>query len=200
MIDGYKYLKFQNECLARQTVTFKSAGVHRLRLQMRTRTDSTGYGNVRMNAWLVKENTTVTNVIANSVVGYMCNFAEYEYLFRVPEPGKYTFAIESFGVDSSSPDYEKNWKEVNLCVDTVSIRKVGWEIPETIDMSTKTRVDVSAGAILNLAFTGTNRVAAVRYKGVPVGETYVNAETCPEFVTGIGTLRVQDLGTIIQFR
>ena len=63
----------------------------------------------------------------------------------------------------------------------------------------KVEINVAAGAKLALDYIGTNTASTVRYAGRSVTGD-INAETCPDFVTGVGSLFVLPKGTLILFR
>lgn len=51
-------------------------------------------------------------------------------------------------------------------------------------------VTIAAGAVLNLNFTGTDRVGSLTINGVTKGNGVYNATTDPGFITGTGSIRV----------
>ena len=189
---GSRYFKIQNVAGKYQTVQFPSAGLYRLRLAVRSRTDADNgyYARDEIHCWLDMGGGR-TNSIAHIITPFMYNFTEYEYLFRVDAPGAYRFGIEGLGQRGAA------WTgEGTTAIDGVSIRKVGWDVPEAIDMPKSVKLEVAQGAYLNLAFTGTNTVGAVKLGGQSV-LGIVDAATYPEFICGPGTLDVRPNGTVI---
>ena len=190
---GARYFRVQNVGGKYQSVNFPSAGLYRLRLALRSRTDYDGYARNDIHCWLDLGGGR-TNSIAHVITPAIYNFTEYEYLFRIDEPGTYRFGIEGLGQRGAA------WSgEGTTAIDGVSIRKVGWDVPEAVEMPKKVKVEVAQGAYLNLAFTGTNTVASLNLGGESVMD-FANATTHPEFICGMGTLVVRPTGTMMLFR
>jgi autotransporter-associated beta strand protein len=57
-------------------------------------------------------------------------------------------------------------------------------------LNTNASVAMSGSAVLNLSFTGTNRVSAIYTNGVPLAGGVYNASSLPGRITGSGALQI----------
>ncbi len=73
------------------------------------------------------------------------------------------------------------------CLDTIDAAP---SLPHNV------KIEVAKGAQLLLDYTGTAKCGPVKYDGV-VHLGTINASTCPDFVTGMGTLEAVSDGTLI---
>lgn len=199
--DGLKACLFKNLGGVRQSLDFPAAGLYRLRFALRSRADKPSFADGDLAVLLVRG--AETNRIAFVNYPYQRNFTERTYLFRVSEAGPADLCFENYGPHAGRGTASD---ESTCLLDGVSVCRVDWAVPESLSLSPETRIALSADAALNLAFTGTNVVRAVRKAGLPSvgrvegGVRVVNAATCPNFVSGPGTLLVEGKGllTVIQ--
>ncbi len=199
--DGLKGCLLKNLSGVRQTIDFPAAGLYRLRFALRSRADKASFADGDLAVLLVRG--AETNRIAFVNYPYQRNFTERTYLFRVSEAGSVDLCFEHYGPHAGRGTASD---ESTCFVDGVSVCRVDWDVPETLSLSPETRINLSADGTLNLAFTGTNVVRAVRKKGVPsVGRVegnvrVVDAVSCPDFVSGPGTLLVERKGSLVVIR
>lgn len=199
--DGEKFLLLKNLSGVRQTVDFPAAGLYRLRFALRSRADSASFADGDLAVSLVRGE--VTNRIAFVNYPYQRNFTERTYLFRVPEAGSADLCFENYGPHAGRGTASD---ESTCLLDGVSVCRVDWDVPESLSLDPETRISLSADGALNLAFTGTNVVRAVRKEGVAsVGREegnvrVVDAASCPDFVSGPGTLLVERKGSLLMIR
>lgn len=194
--EGYQYLLLKGSYGMWQNIAFPASGLYRLRFAMRARTDGSNYENAVVQAYLEKDG--VTNHIAHVICPRTGNFQEYEYVFNVPERGTYKFHFENVGKFDAEKGISDNYEaEATAIVDSLSIRRVDWDVAESVDMSPDTRLYLEPGATLNLSFTGTNEVRLVRANGKALRGEYISAQTHPDFVSGPGTLHVKPYGMVI---
>lgn len=197
--EGYQYLLLKGSYGMWQNIAFPASGLYRLRFAMRARTDGSNYENAVVQAYLEKDG--ITNRIAHVICPRTGNFQEYEYVFNVPERGTYKFHFENVGKFDAEKGISDNYEaEATAIVDSLSIRRVDWDVAESVDMSPDTRLYLEPGATLNLAFTGTNEVRLVRANGKALRGEYISAQTHPDFVSGPGTLHVKPYGMVITVR
>lgn len=198
--EGKKCYLFKNFCGLKQDIDFPAAGLYRLRFGFRSRVDDAMYadGDFAVKLW----QGAVTNQLAFINYQYQRNFAEREYLFRIPAKGTYSLGFENYG-----PHNGRGVKgtESTCFIDGVSVCRVDWDVPETLSISEEAKISVADNATLNLAFTGTNVVRRVTHAGRSVGQMtdagrIVNAATCPALVSGPGTLLVKPTGMLIFLR
>lgn len=192
---------FKNLCGARQEIVFPKEGLYRLRFGFRSRADEERYanGDFAVKLW----RGSVTNQLAFINYQYQRNFAEREYLFRIPEKGTYTLGFENYGPHNGAGTFGS---EATCFIDGVSVCRVDWDVPETLSIGEDAKISVADGATLNLAFTGTNKVRSVSFGGKGVlsrfaGQTpIVNSQTCPDFVSGPGSLELKPSGMMLLVR
>lgn len=197
--DGLSFCLLKNLCGISQEIEFPSAGLYRLRFALRSRADLSEYaadGDLAVKMW----RGDVTNNIAFINYQNQRNFTEREYVIRVSNPGRYVLAFESYGPHAGRGNENS---ESTCLLDGVSIRRIDWGIPESLSMNSNARIVLGKNATLNLAFTGTNVISSLRHDGHPVVGCAVDmgriisAETCPEIVSGPGTLLVKPRGLTI---
>lgn len=199
--DGLKGCLLKNLSGVRQTIDFPVAGLYRLRFALRSRADKASFADGDLAAMLVRG--VETNRIAFVNYPYQRNFTERTYLFRVSEAGSADLCFEHYGPHAGRGTAGD---EATCFLDGVSVCRVDWEVPESLSLSPETRINLSADGALNLAFTGTNVVRAVRKKGSPsIGRVagdvrVINAASCPDFVSGPGTLLVERKGSLLVIR
>ena len=199
--EGMRCYLFKNLCGVRQEIDFPKKGLYRLRFGFRTRTDDSGYanGDFAVKLW----QGSVTNQLAFISYQRQRNFAEREYLFRIPEKGKYMLGFENYGRHNGAGTFGN---EATCFIDGVSVCRVDWDVTETLSISEDAKIAVADGATLNLAFTGTNKVRSVTFGGKGVlsrfaGQTpIVNSQTCPDFVSGPGSLELNPRGLMVLVR
>ena len=199
--EGMRCCMFKNLCGAKQEIVFPKEGLYRLRFGFRSRADGSNYanGDFAVKLWRGAD----TNQLAFINYQYQRNFAEREYLFRVPEAGSYTLGFENYGRHNGAGTFDN---EATCFIDGVSVCLVDWTVPETLSINEGAKISVADGATLNLAFTGTNKVRSVFFGGKGVlsrfaGQTpIVNSRTCPDFVSGPGSLELKPRGMMLLFR
>ena len=120
----------------------------------------------------------------------------------MPEVGLRKVSIEGLGVPSNV--FDKNGKDTanyTTFVDGVSIVKVDESAQVKPTLSEKLRLSVAEGARLVLDYPGTNKVASVRFGGVAAdGSCVIDATSYPDYVSGIGALKVVQRNMTITFR
>ena len=89
--------------------------------------------------------------------------------------------------------------DLDAQIDSVSLVRDRDERDEVPSLPRDLRIDVAKGATLLLDYPGVVRARRVVYDGKAYRGT-VNAKTCPDFVTGPGTLEVVPSGTLLIFR
>ena len=121
---------------------------------------------------------------------------------RIPVAGRGELCIAGCGVPSEKFDGNGRDKaDLTTLVDGVSLFKVDETEQIKPDLPRKLRISVAEGAKLVLDYPGTKTVAALTLGGVPVrGFNVVDASTCPDFVSGVGALRVEPYGMQISFK
>lgn len=170
-----------------QTITVPCAGLYRLKVAARSRIDDGDYSRNPVQFLLSRTGSAVTNEIGRiDPMPLYRQFEGFEYLFRVDEPGDYTFSIKT--VDHSATD--PNAKDRQCFVDDVSISRVR-ETPATFELPSDIFVKVAAGAQVHLDFTNSVRIAKLRLGGHNVYGV-ADASTHPQFITGPGSFTVTD--------
>jgi len=164
-----------------QPVTFPTGGLYRLSVNLKTRgttapNTSVGYNPVR--AYLARGG--VTNWVGESDNAATTNYNEYAFCFALPpEGGTYDVGFCGTRTGDHTTLLDAAW----LCrVES----EHGIALPEHL------KINVAAGARLQLDFAGTNRVESLRIDGKSY-RGLVSVETHPELfptLSGPGTLDV----------
>ena len=89
--------------------------------------------------------------------------------------------------------------DLDAHIDDVSLVRCRDEQDDAPSLPRGLRIDVAKGAQLLLDYPGVVRVRRVVYDGKSYRGT-VNAKTCPDFVTGPGTLEAVSSGTLLIVR
>ena len=184
---------FKDECLAVQTVTFPTAGLHRFRLHANTRIDSDGESQNPLRFWYHAVGSTETNVIDVMLVPRCFNWFEREYLFDIPVAGDYKFGIEGgyslreggYGIKDTSKGADRY-----SFLDGCSIRRVVDEMEDAPVLPRNLRIAVSSGSRLVLNFPGTVQVHRVTLGDTVIREGVVSEKTHPQYIGGMGSLTV----------
>lgn len=142
---GYNYLEVVGLKGISRDLTFPSSGWYRLKFALRSRTDTDAYANGVIQAYLERNDNTTK--IARMVCPYAGNFQEYEYVFRVPERGTYKFHLEQLGKFDVEKGLSDNPSDVAMSViDALSVRRIDWDLVETVDMAEDVQLNVESGA------------------------------------------------------
>ena len=194
--EGAHRLRLQNRMGVYQDLVIPQKGRYRFTMHVRSRADSLAYANNPVRVWLAKGG--VTNVLATTPSPYVRHWMEVSYLADVSEAGAWRLGIEGRGWMN---DGDKPWPaDLDVQIDAVSLvrdRDVRDDAPA---LPRDLRIDVAKGATLLLDYPGVARVRRIVYDGKSYRGT-VNAKTCPEFVTGPGTLEaVSDSGALLIVR
>ena len=187
-----------------RTVAFPSAGTYRLSVAAIGRfyraygtylTDPailTRYNGNAFNVWVAKGG--VTNVVGTFGVDDRERFVTHRFIFELPEGGDWEVGFTGLKQSEQKIPGSAAWHSCGGVLDDLVIERVTpkalLSTPEAIE------IDVAAGATLALDYVGTNSAENVRYAGRKLSGI-VNAQTHPEFVTGIGSLNVRRKGVIV---
>ena len=165
-------------------------------MHVRARADGDFYANNPIRVWLAKGG--VTNVLATTPTFYARQWMEVSYLVDVAEAGNWRLGIEGRGwMNDGDTPYPA---DLDAQIDSVSLVRDRDARDEAPSLPRDLRIDVAKGATLLLDYPGVVRVRRVVYDGKSYRGT-VNAKTCPDFVTGPGTLEVvPDSGALLIFR
>ena len=193
VFEGIQRGGFKDECLAVQTVTFPTAGLHRFRLHANTRIDSDGESQNPLRFWYHAVGSTETNVIDVMLVPRCFNWFEREYLFDIPVAGDYKFGIEGgyslreggYGIKDTNKGADRY-----SFLDGCSIRRVVDELEDAPVLPPNLRVAVSSGSRLVLNYPGTVQVHRVTLGDTVIREGVVSEKTHPQYIGGMGSLTV----------
>ncbi len=191
--EGDNRLRLQNGCGVYQDIRIPQAGRYRFTMHVRARADSANYANNPVRVWLAQGATT--NVIATTPSLYTRNWVEVSYLANVPTAGIYRLGIEgrySVGDDGTTISRDTQ-------IDGVSLARCRDEQDDAPSLPHNLRISVAEGAKLLLDYPGVARCGPVKYAGKRYVGT-LNQETCPSFITGIGTLEAAPDGLAIVIR
>lgn len=181
-----------------QDIDFPEPGYYRLSFAARSRVRVSIYGKNLLTFWQGGDdmNAITTNRIVQ-IQPDTLNFVEHSYLFYVPKKGVRRFGISGEGC----PGQEVLSSTENAsAVDGVSIvRATDVDADAAPSVPEGMRIVVDEGATLNLDFPGTLSCGPVKLGGQSV-HGIVNAKTHPQYVTGVGSLKVNDVGLILIFR
>jgi hypothetical protein len=153
------------------------------------------YSGNEFNAWVAKGG--VTNVIGRFGVDDRERFVTHRFLFELPEGGDWKVGFSGLKQSERKVQGSNNHYSNGGVLDGLVIEKV--TAAAKPELSEKVEINVAAGAKLALDYIGTNTASTVRYAGRSVTGD-INADTCPDFVTGVGSLFVLPKGTLILFR
>lgn len=192
LCDGTRRLVINRNAYAWQPLTLDEPGDYRVVFHAISRVSryngyptAASYGLNPLSVWI--SHNGVTNTI-----GYMKTYDEvfrrHEFLFQAPEAGTYDLGFEG----------QETTVDKSTLIDAVSVEKVTLAPPGAVVPNTA-ELNVASGAKLILNFAGTNKVEFVRYNGASL-EGVIDAQTHPEFVSGIGVLKVNPKGTLISLR
>ena len=182
------------DCLLWQNIVFDRAGVYRLKFAANGRNQIDYSGNA-LRVWLVAEGSSKTNVVCETASIYTHEFSQFEYMFRIVEPGTYKFGVQGVnGLDGRQVGKKAN--DATCHVDDISVRYVGdWTFaaaekgPELV---------LSDDAALRLDFTGTNVVQSLKI-GTKKFHGVVDASSDAR-IAGVGALYVPPRGVVLIFR
>lgn len=198
--EGNARLRLQNAKGAVQTLTIPTNGLYRFKMHIRARADGSGYANNPVRVWIAQGN--VTNTAAITPTLFSRNWMEVSYLMNVPFTGSCKLGIEGLCrdelIERENSDSTKR-ADIDAHIDCVSLVPCRDEMDAAPTLPSGLRIDVAKGAQLLLDYTGTATCGPVSYDGhVHVGT--LDAETHPEFVTGMGTLEARATGTLLVIR
>lgn len=200
--EGLRRLRLQNGRGVCQDLQIPQPGRYRFTMHVRTRADLQVYANNPVRVWLAQGG--VTNVLATTPSLYARHWMEVSYLVDIPTAGAWRLGIEgrcgkTDVIDAATGAYTYR-ADLGVQIDGVSLvrdRSVRDDVPT---LPRDLRIDVAKGATLLLDYPGVARVRRVVYDGKSY-RGLVNAETCPAFVTGPGSLEaVSDSGALILVR
>lgn len=186
--EGANRLRVFHRGWARQTLTFPSEGDYRFIAHTCAR-NYNGYAAGRNPVEVRLCRNGVTNAIG-TVSSYDGAFRRYTLPFRIDEPGAYTLELQGLGEDNE----DKTTFFDGLSVEPIDESRVTDSL-----IPADAEVVIAAGARIRLDFTGTNKVAAVRYSGHSVSGV-IDVKQYPEFVSGSGALYVMPEGTVVIIR
>lgn len=193
--EGARRLRIQNRMGMRQDITVPRAGRYRFTMHVRARADGNWYANNPVRVWLAQG--TATNVLATTPTLYARHWMEVSYLVDIPAAGSWRLGIEGRGwLNDGDTPYPA---DLDAQIDSVSLVRDRDERDEVPSLPRDLRIDVAKGATLLLDYPGVVRVRRVVYDGKSYRGT-VNAKTCPDFVTGPGTLEAVSSGTLLIVR
>lgn len=173
------------------TLNMPVEGLYRLRFAAHSRTDGRpNYGRNPLRATLAAAGGSETELVFVKPFGL--NFYEYSALFSVPAAGSYTLKIAGTAKDSEHNDRR-------TLIDGVSVRKVVSTVADVPSVPEKMRISVAESARLQLDFPGTVKTGPVTLGGV-VHVGTISAATCPDYISGMGTLEATSDGTMVLFR
>lgn len=169
-----------------QTLSFPEEGVYRLSFAHCRRYDSyPKLSTVDVN--LVDASApSVTNTLG-SVLVHSPRFRQSRFDFRIPRAGEYT--VEFRG---TVDDY------VYALLDDVRVERIPESEMGSVSLPDSVSVDVAEGAVLELEFTGTNKVSRFRYAGRSYSGV-IDASNCPG-IRGFGAMEVVPKGLTIIVR
>ena len=196
--EGMKYLLVMNMATAYQDIDFPEPGYYRLSFAVRSRVPVDGFGRNLLTFWQGGDDmgAITTNKIVQLHPNTM-NFVEHSYLFYVPKKGVRRIGISGEG----NPDQPvTSGNQCTSVVDAFSIvRALDVDADAVPSAPSKMRVSVAAGATLNLDFPGTLACGPVTLGGTTV-YGLVNAQTYPQYITGVGSLQATNPGVVIILR
>lgn len=205
---AFGYAFFDGDCCGRllnrsgvrTRVAFPAAGLYRLTMHLRPRADETSNHNPVFAFVLADDGTT--NEICRIDVPTVQNYIEYSRLFWVTAPGTHRLCIEGMGVPSGRfNEAGKDAADKTTLVDGVSVCKVDASAQMPPSIKGRVRIDVAEGAKLVLDYPGVVSVTGVTLGGVRVrGEGIIDAKSHPEYVSGIGALRIVPHGSVMSIR
>lgn len=193
--EGTHEFSFQCCGTARQQVTFPEPGLYRFTCHARTRADSSGYSGNAIRFWFSRVGSSVTNVIDTMPAPYACNFLERSYTFTVPEAGNYYFGISGQGVPGAVPTADKM-----TFLDGLSIHRVTETVDDVPVIPAGLRIKVASGARMVLDFKGTNEVRSVKLGDTLLLGGVVDGISHPDYIGGMGALRIVPSSFVISFR
>ena len=197
--EGNGRLYLHNSAGVRQDISVPEAGLYRFTMHVRARADGTWYGNNPVRVYATQGG--VTNVFATTPTLYTRHWVEVSYLARFPAAGTWRLHLEG----QCRPDLLAREAgggakaDADAHIDGASLVRCRDVIDEVPDIPSTLKFDVAEGAQLLLDYEGTAKCGPVKY----AGRTYIgtiDASTHPEFVTGLGALEAQPLGTIMIVR
>ncbi len=184
--EGYRALKIHGAGCYEQQISLPIAGTYELSFMASSRylSPSTS-GRNPIRAYL-KKGDVVQDIATVAVTN--TKFVTHRILFNVTEAGDYTFGIcgTSAGVDRTS----------NVDAIKISLVSYAWDAPK---LHKDLALVLRDGSHLALDYSGTQEVASVRINGQSL-KGIVNAETCPDFVSGTGSLVVKEKGFLLIVR
>ena len=181
-----------------QDIYFPESGYYRLSFAIRSRVGVNNYGKNVLTFW--EGGDDMGAITTNKIVQVQpdtLNFVEHSYLFYVPTKGVRRFGISGEGCPGVGIG---SWTENTSVIDSVSIvRALDVDANAVPSAPKKMRISVDTGATLNLDFPGTLTCGPVTLGGTTV-YGLVNAQTYPQYVTGVGSLQANNPGAMIIFR
>ena len=181
-----------------QDIYFPESGYYRLSFAIRSRVGVNNYGKNVLTFW--EGGDDMGAITTNKIVQVQpdtLNFVEHSYLFYVPTKGVRRFGISGEGCPGVGIG---SWTENTSAIDSVSIvRALDVDANAVPSAPKKMRISVDTGATLNLDFPGTLTCGPVTLGGTTV-YGLVNAQTYPQYVTGVGSLQANNPGAMIIFR
>lgn len=179
---GDNCLLVKRQGVATQTVTFPAAGLYRLSCSLQSRHahdygSAAEHGENPLRFSLTKDG--LSSVIAETAVKGTV-WLDKAWLFRVPESGAYTFAIQGLTETDDRTSF----------VDDVKIVAVGDEILSTAAIPKDLVVKVYPGARLVLDYPGTSAVRRLKVAGHGLTGT-VDASSAEGVLSGPGALDVE---------
>ena len=172
-------------------INVPAEGLYRLRFAAHSRTDGRpSYACNPLRATLSVSGGSETELVFVKPFGL--NFYEYSALFNVPAAGTYTLKISGTAMDA-------DYRDRRSYIDGVSVRKVVGTVADVPSVPEKMRISVAEGARLQLDFPGTVKTGPVTLGGV-VHVGTISAATCPDYISGMGTLEATSDGTMVLFR
>lgn len=197
----------RNKASVWRTVSFPSAGTYRLavasigrfyrwnNVHLTNPGILTRYNGNEFDAWVAKGG--VTNVVGRFGVDDRERFVTHRFVFELPEGGDWDVGFSGLKESVQKVEGNSTYHSCGGVLDGLEIEQVTPMQMPTLPKAVS--IDVADGATLALDYVGTNEVSFVRYAGRScIGE--IDATTCPDFVTGVGSLFVRPKGTIILFR
>jgi len=186
--EGDACLRVHNNSGAKTSVSIPTAGVYRVTLFARPRSDSRRVNPLRVA--LVAADGTAVDVFRGAIPMTQC-FLGQSWTVGVAKPGAYDLVITGVGLPTGwlKDDKGRVRADDSVLVDGVSLVRVQPAKPMGSVLGARVAVSVADGATLALDEAATNDVASLCLGGREVAGC-VSAKTHPGFLAGAGTIRV----------
>ena len=190
--DGRYYVQIVNDSGLAQDVHL-DAGLYRFAFASHTRFTG-GYDFDPIRAWVARNG--VTNEIGRTFVT-TTNDIEHVWQFRVETAGTYTVGIQ--GTDYWTSESGAASKHHDSVIDGLSLVRIREPAADVPSVPRKMKIRLAEDSRLRLDFDGEITIGTVTH-GNRCYSGIIDAATCPEFVSGRGSIRALSEGTMLIFK